>query len=234
MHFIYANAWDKGDYYAKNQDSFGIQTVLTGSGPYGMAMICDGVGSLDKGEYASGVVVREMTEWFYGCGLPLLCKGASKIKLWRSCRRGLQAVHDQLAEIGTTQGVVMGTTFTMLILTRRRYYCFQVGDSICFKVAGKIRIVGKRQVNEHGELFGVVGAGELPDIALQTGRYSSKHRFILCSDGFGRCLSLQALKKVGDYRISCEQTQKLIYEIINRGRRKGEWDNCTVIMIGRK
>ncbi len=234
MHFIYANAWDKGDYYVKNQDSFGIQTVLTGSGPYGMAMICDGVGSLEQGEYASGVVVREMTEWFYACGLPLLCKGASEDKLRRSCRRGLQAVHNQLEEVGAAQGIVMGTTFTMLILTRQRYYCFQVGDSSCYKIARKICTVGKRQMNERGELLGVVGVGELPDIALQTGRYSSKHRFVLCSDGFVRCLTLQALMKVGDYRISREQTQKLIYEIIDRGRRKGERDNCTVIVIGRK
>ncbi len=234
MHFIYANAWDNGDYYTKNQDSFALQIVLTGSGPYGIAMICDGVGSLEQGEYASGVVVREMTEWFYGCALPLLCKGASKIKLLRSCRRGLQAVHNQLIVESLAQGITMGTTFSMLILTKKRYYCFQIGDCSCFKVARTIRTIGKRQVNERGELLGVVGVGELPDLIFKTGRYSRKKRFILCSDGFGRCLTLQALKKLGDYQMPQERIQKMIYEIVDRGRRKGERDNCTVIVIGRK
>ncbi len=234
MHFIHACAWDKGNYYAKNQDSFAVQTVLTGSGPYAMVMICDGVGSLSKGEYASGITVREMTDWFYECGLPLLCQKSAADTLLRSCKRALQAVHKRLMKQAQKDGITMGTTFLMLILTRCQYYCFQIGDCSGFKIGGNIKIIGVKQVNKKGELLGVIGVGNMPDIMFQKGRFKRKERFVICSDGFGRCLNSQALKTLGDYKMSEERIRKLIYEILDRGRRKGERDNCTVIVIGKK
>lgn len=234
MHFSYACIWDKGDYYEVNQDSFALQAVLTGNGPYGMAVVCDGVGSLARGEYASGYVAKAMTTWFWDQALKLLCHGASSGNLLRSCKRALGEVHYHLVEEGHQKGYFMGTTFSMLILAPQCFYFFHIGDCSCYKINRKVKEISVYQVNEQGELLGAVGVGELPELVIKKGRYRRKDRFVLCSDGLNRCMTLQGLKALGNNGLQDADKQKLFKEIVSRGRRKGEKDNCTGIVIGRK
>lgn len=233
MHFTYAEIWDKGDFYTKNQDSFAIQAVYTGSGPFAMAVICDGVGSLARGEYAGGRVVRSMTEWFYDGALQLLCGDASSKKLFRSCKRALGDIHRELKEEGAENGLWMGTTFSMLILGVRQFYYFHIGDCCCYQIGKRICTISRRQVNAEGELLGIVGAGNLPELFFKKGSYHKKDKFMLCSDGYNRCLSAQGLWALSE-NMAIEEAEKLLKEMLHRGRRKGERDNCTGILIGRK
>ncbi len=234
MHFSYACVWDKGDYYEVNQDSFALQTVLTGNGPYGMAVVCDGVGSLARGEYASGCVTEAMTVWFYDHALPLLCKNVSARVLTRSCKRALGEIHYRLAEEGRREGYYMGTTLSMLILAPKSFYFFHIGDCSCYKINKKIKEISMRQVNAKGELLGAIGVGELPNPIIKKGTYRRKDRFVLCSDGLNRSMTVQGLEALGNVKLQEAEKQKLFKEIISRGRQKGERDNCTGIVIGRK
>ena len=234
MHFTYSEVWDKGDYYAINQDSYAIQAVLTGNGPYAMAIVCDGVGSLARGEYAGGVVAGVMTEWFYEQGLPFMCRSISRQKLRRSCIRALGDVHRQLEEEGQKEGVTMGTTFSMLILAPRIFYYFHVGDCECYRIGRRIKKISQSHKGKDGELLSVIGVGRMPQIIMQNGYYSKKDRFLICSDGLNRCLTMQGLKALGkDVKGTKTDKSKLLKEIVLRGRRRGERDNCTGILIGR-
>ncbi|MBQ7766940.1 MAG: protein serine/threonine phosphatase 2C family protein [Lachnospiraceae bacterium] len=234
MHFSYVNLWDKGDYYTKNQDSFSIQSVFTGNGPYAMALVCDGVGSLAKGEYAGGLTAKIITDWFYQNALDLLCRNASKEKLLCSFKRALRDVHEQLLRESGREGIRMGTTCSVLILSARHFYFFHIGDCSCYFIGNKVKEISVKQVNEKGELRGIVGAGRLPDIYFRTGKYKRHQRFLLCSDGYNRCLSMQGLTALASKNLKEMETGKLLQEILQRGRRKGERDNCTAIVIGRK
>lgn len=234
MHFMYANLWDKGDFYARNQDSFSIQAVYTGSGPYAMALICDGVGSLAKGEYAGGVVANVMTNWFYQCAVGLLCRNASKGKILCSFQRALGEAHHQLLCEGEKEGLWMGTTCSLLLLSAKHFYFFHVGDCSCYMIGKKIKEISIKQVNERGELRGIVGAGPLPELYFRSGSYRKKQCFLLCSDGYSRCLSAQGLSALGCGSKTSKVNERLLKEMLQRGRRKGERDNCTAIVIGRK
>lgn len=234
MHFSCANIWDKGDYYTINQDSFAIQAVFTGNGPYGMAMICDGVGSLSDGEYASGTTVETMTTWFYQGALPLLCQNSSEKTLLCSCKRALGDVHRQLSEKGEKKGLLMGTTFSMIILTLHGFYLFHIGDCSCYQIGSVVKELTRPQINTRGELLGVIGVGEMPGLLFKRGKYRRKERFFLCSDGMKRCLSVQGLYALGKNDLTERDLHKLLNEMLHRGRRKGERDNCTGIVIGRK
>ena len=233
MHFRYSCIWDKGDYYEVNQDSYALQAVMTGGGPYALLMVCDGVGSLVKGEYASGLTVTYMTEWFYEQALPALCRRITTKQLYRSVKRALGEVHNRLKKEGELAGKALGTTFSMLILAPGGYYYFYVGDCVCYKIGKKVKKIGKSIHGTQGELLDAVGVGRMPELHIETGRYNRKNTFLLCSDGFHRCLTLQAIMALGRQEKSDKDRKKLLKEIVLRGRGKGEKDNCTGIIIGR-
>ena len=235
MHFSYATLWDKGDFYPINQDSFALQMVLTGAGPFAMALVCDGVGGLSKGEYAGGVVARSMTTWFYEHALVSLCQNKTFHGLYGSFRRALSEVHELLVKEGLEQGICMGTTITMLLLGKRKYYVFHVGDSCCYKIKQKNIKLTKSQTDAQGRLQYAVGVGEMPVIWKKKGRYGKKDTFLLCSDGFERCLSSQALQAIKKNGVGKDgEMRKLLKEILGRGRAKGEKDNCTGIVLKKK
>ncbi len=233
MHFSYSCIWDKGDFYEYNQDSYALQVVMTGSGPYAMVMVCDGVGSLVKGEYASGLTVTFMTEWFYEQALPMLCCKVSAKQLHRSLKRALCEVHNRLKYEGEITGTAIGTTFSMLILAPYKYYYFYVGDCVCYKIGKRVKKVGNNIHGKKGELLHAVGVGDMADIREESGFYSRKNMFLLCSDGFYRCLTLQAIFALAQPGRRNRDKRKLLQEIVIRGRSKGEKDNCTGIIIGR-
>lgn len=235
MHFSYGCTWDKGDYYTVNQDSFALQSVLTGAGPFAMALICDGVGGLSKGEYAGGITAKMMTSWFYEHALDCLCRKKSFRKLFYSFKRALYDVHQLLVKEGKREGILMGTTITMLLMGYHNYYIFHVGDCRCYRIGRNVSMLTKDQKDTKGRLKQAVGVGDMPVIMRRKGRYQRKHMFLLCSDGFARCLDLQALQALEQDKTAGEaDKRKLMEQIVRRGRMKGEKDNCTGIVLRRK
>lgn len=236
MHFHYGFTWDKGDYYVQNQDSFSLQTVLTGRGPAALAIICDGVGGLCRGEYASGYVAKQITTWFYEKALFKSCMHADARSLKRSFQRELADIHGFLQREAEKEGIQMGTTMTVLIVFRRKYYIFHVGDSRCYSLGKKIRLLTCDQVGKKRELLYAVGAGKQPLVYFKHGRCRRKQRFLLCSDGFYRCVTETAFKALEDIHSRSGENfegriNKVLEEVIARGRKKGERDNCTAILL---
>ena len=236
MHFYYGYAWDKGDYYSVNQDSFSLQTVLTGRGPAALAVVCDGVGGLSRGEYASGYVAKQITAWFYEKALPRLCSHKSMKSLKRSFQRELEDIHEFLKEKTEAEGIQMGTTMTVFLVFRKKYCIFHVGDSRCYALGKKRQLLTADQVGKRKELLYAVGVGKQPVIYFKQGRCRRRQRFLLCSDGFAHCLSEQVfliLQKCERKKVVGFETQmnKILEDIIERGRQKGERDNCTAILL---
>ena len=55
---------DVGIFKSTNQDSVLVKHASTDLGEVVMAIICDGMGGLQKGELASATVVRAFSKWF--------------------------------------------------------------------------------------------------------------------------------------------------------------------------
>lgn len=73
MNFIISTATDIGTTKATNQDSFNARVVTTPLGRMAFAVVCDGMGGLDKGEVASASVVNAFCKWAEQ-RLPDLCE----------------------------------------------------------------------------------------------------------------------------------------------------------------
>ena len=56
--------WNKGAVRKSNQDSVLVLKALTSQGRVLLAAVCDGMGGMDRGEYASGYLTEELVTWF--------------------------------------------------------------------------------------------------------------------------------------------------------------------------
>ncbi|MDD6733935.1 MAG: hypothetical protein PUE21_05280, partial [Lachnospiraceae bacterium] len=75
QHFIHCCCYDRGDLNPVNQDAVLFRSVMTMKGPVALLMVCDGVGGLQKGEYASRFVSERVSAWFDEFGIFLAIKG---------------------------------------------------------------------------------------------------------------------------------------------------------------
>lgn len=64
MRFQVAYHTDIGREKSTNQDSLGVLEANTDEGRLLLAVLCDGMGGLDKGEVASAALIRAFEAWF--------------------------------------------------------------------------------------------------------------------------------------------------------------------------
>lgn len=58
-----------------------VRSAMTKEGEILLAAVCDGMGGLEKGEVASGEVIRALARWFEET-LPLLLLGSRRKREW--------------------------------------------------------------------------------------------------------------------------------------------------------
>ena len=64
MNFRLAYLTDIGNTKKVNQDAIGFKEIEFENHKYALAIVCDGMGGLQKGEMASATVVKSILEWF--------------------------------------------------------------------------------------------------------------------------------------------------------------------------
>lgn len=64
MHYFATADTDIGNTKSTNQDSLLIKHASYCGGEVMLAVICDGMGGLSKGELASATVIKEFSKWF--------------------------------------------------------------------------------------------------------------------------------------------------------------------------
>ena len=79
MKLLSAACSDRGIKKKINQDSLLVRSAMTKEGEILLAAVCDGMGGLEKGEVASGEVIRALARWFEET-LPLLLSGGQEKK----------------------------------------------------------------------------------------------------------------------------------------------------------
>ncbi|MFR0666029.1 MAG: PP2C family protein-serine/threonine phosphatase [Faecalimonas umbilicata] len=81
MKLLSAACSDRGIKKKINQDSLLVRSAMTKEGEILLAAVCDGMGGLEKGEVASGEVIRALVRWFEET-LPLLLSGEQRKREW--------------------------------------------------------------------------------------------------------------------------------------------------------
>ena len=122
MNFIVSAKTDIGIVKNTNQDSLSVKIINTSIGRMSFAVLCDGMGGLAKGEVASASVIRAFDEWTRN-DFPLLCRdnidGNTIRAQWETI---LREQNNTIKKYGIKQGVRLGTTAVIVLITENNYY----------------------------------------------------------------------------------------------------------------
>lgn len=250
MKYMAAAETDIGIYRATNQDSLMIKQAQTIYGEVLMAVICDGMGGLSKGELASATVVRAFESWFeneFPDELENLDMNTVSEK-WSSMLKDLNI---EIALYGQKYGIKMGTTFTGMLMAKDRYFIVHVGDTRVYQIDTNVtqltkdhtyvaREIDKGTITEleaethekRNTLLQCIGASKTIDPQIISGNIE-KCVYMLCSDGFRHEISnAEFLNNLNpDLQIGKERMHLNLRKLIDENKKRNERDNISAILI---
>lgn len=228
--------WNKGAVSDINQDSLILMQALTSHGRVLMAAVCDGVGSMDMGEYASGYLTKELMAWFYDGLMDALGRKNSLCVVRRSLERKLYRIQCRMYEYAEERGQKMGTTLSMLILWEKKYMLWNLGDSRIYRLASgrkkEIHMMNPKSMEESGKMAKCIGSMGFFSPEFMTGTVKSGEAFLICSDAFRRRLTSEEIVEVlAPADMTEERCKKRLRELGEAAMRRGECENLSAVYV---
>lgn len=252
MKFIISANTDVGNFKATNQDSLTVKVMNTKQGRMAFAVLCDGMGGLDKGEVASASVIRAFDEWMKSM-LPELCEAQLQDALIkRQWEHIIASQNERIKNYGARQGVKLGTTVVVMLLTQSRYYLMNVGDSRAYELTSEIRQLTHDQTfvarevllgnmtEEQAEkderrsvLLQCVGASDEVYPEMYFGKTAVDAVYMLCSDGFHHEISRDEIyeRLQPGVLFDAATMSKNTAALIELNKQRKERDNISALLI---
>lgn len=252
MNFIVSATTDIGNVKATNQDSLSIKVINTKLGRMVFAILCDGMGGLEKGEVASASVIRAFNDWVY-TELPKLCEGTIEDSVIRSQWDSIiSQQNDTIKSYGARQGVKLGTTAVVMLVTQTRYYIMNVGDSRAYELYDTIKQLTADQTfvarevalgnmteeqaqndERRNVLLQCVGASDVVYPDMFFGDTKQDAVYMLCSDGFRHEITATEIyEKLQPGVLFDENIMNInTRELIDLNKMRNERDNISVALI---
>lgn len=252
LDFLVSAYSDIGIRKETNQDSVLVEVAGYGQDRIAFAVICDGMGGLDRGELASAAVVRTFSDWFQKTFPQMLQDGFSEKMLKYQWQTILEDLDRRIAVYGEQKGITLGTTVVGILIYQGRYYTVNVGDSRIYCIDDTITCLTKDQSYVQREvdagrmtpqqantdkrrniLLQCVGASEYMEPEYDTGKIATGQVYMLCSDGFRHIITEDEM-----YERLCPdelKTEKDMLEnaayLTELNKKRKEEDNISVALI---
>lgn len=201
MHYIATADTDVGISKTTNQDSVLIKHASTDIGEVLMAIVCDGMGGLAKGELASATVIRAFSKWFDE-ELPYELENVDMQVIGGKWSLMLKSLNVQILEYGQQLGSNLGTTFSGILFVDDKYVIVHVGDTRIYHIGSTLHQLTTDQTfvareisrgtmtaeqaktdKRRNLLLQCVGASKNVDPQILCGT-AEKGAYMICSDGF--------------------------------------------------
>lgn len=250
MRYLVTADSDVGIVKKTNQDSICAFHANSPVGEIVMAIVCDGMGGLTKGELASATVVRAFSNWFQTKLKYELVKLDMQV-IAGKWELMLKELNIKIMSYGKQYQTSLGTTFTGILIIGDAYTAVHVGDTRLYYigaemqqltedhtvVAQKIRrgeITQDQAETDHQRnvLTQCIGASPriIPQILFGT---VSDGTYLLCSDGFRHKISALEIQRAFQKNMLSTpsqmhaQAKKMILTVKQRQER----DNISALLI---
>lgn len=252
MNYIISACTDIGNTKNTNQDSFGAKILSTKQGKMVFAVLCDGMGGLSKGEVASATVVNAFSQWAE-IRLPELCENEiTDSDIRNDWVQIVTDFNEKIKSYGKKSGISLGTTVTAILITDRRYYIINVGDTRAYEIFDSVKILTKDQtvVAREVELGNIteeeaktdprrsvllqcIGASDVVYPDMFFGDTAQNAVYMLCSDGFRHEISEQEIYQYlhPDVMLNSDGMKLNMDKLIEINKQRQECDNITVLSI---
>lgn len=250
MHYMATADTDIGIKKQTNQDSILIKHGQCEKGEILLAVICDGMGGLKKGEVASATVVKKFSEWF-DSELPFELKNLDMNIIADKWSLLLKDLNLKIAEYGQQDGIRLGTTFTGVLFIDDQYLAVHVGDTRLYQLdsglkqlttdhtfvareirRGNLTVEQAKKDKRRNMLLQCVGASERIEPEILTGTVQ-QGAYMLCSDGFRHEISeseiYESLNPVN--LINKEAMHNNVKYLIEQVKKRNEKDNISAVLV---
>lgn len=253
MNYIVSAATDIGNTKDTNQDAYSVRVYMTPLGKMTLAVLCDGMGGLAKGEVASATVINAFLRWGE-TRLGLLCEKGSitDADIRQEWTRLVTDYNAKIKSYGNSNGINLGTTLTAILLTDNRYFVINVGDSRTYELTGFFKLLTKDQSLVEREielgrlteeqartdprrsvLLQCIGASDSVSPDFYFGQTQKDAVYMLCSDGFRHEITPEEIySALGPGVLTDENImQANMVGLINLNKSRFERDNITVVCV---
>jgi len=253
MKYIVTADTDIGISKETNQDSICVRVANTKVGQVVMAIICDGMGGLSKGEVASATVIREFCTWFEQ-ELPTKISKLNWQDIADIWDKMLKNLNSKIMKYGKRNNENIGTTITGMFIMNDKYMVVNVGDSRLYKInstrsikqltedqtlvqqeikRGNLTLSEAKKDPRRSVLLQCVGASKTVIPEIRFGKIENKCIYMLCSDGFRHEIEEDEIAekltpKIVNYKEIMHENSIFL---INAVKSRQEKDNISVILI---
>lgn len=241
-----------------NQDSVLIKVASTDYGEVMLAVVCDGMGGLAKGEVASAALIKAFSDWFEQEFPEILYNkrtenGIDRLELENEMNQLVLEVGERIYRYGEMSHVAMGTTVAVLLMAEGKYHILNVGDSRVYKLnetglnqltkdqtfvqkemdQGRMTPEEAKVHPQRNVLLQCVGASEIIIPEFSHGEYKTGEVYMVCSDGFRHVIAKEEFEKLMEPKKM--DTEKALKDVavycteLNKSRQ--EKDNISVILL---
>lgn len=251
MHFIATADTDIGISKDTNQDSALIKHAKSDGKEILLAVICDGMGGLSKGELASATVVRAFAKWFDE-ELPYELNNVDLQVIGAKWSLLLKELNVQILEYSKENNIDgVGTTFSGILFIDDQYVIGHVGDTRVYHIGasltqlttdqtfvareisrGTMTLEQSRTDKRHNLLLQCIGASKAVEPQLICGK-AEKGAYMLCSDGFRHEISeaeiYESLNPIN--LMNKDAMHNNAKYLIEQVKKREEKDNISVLLI---
>lgn len=252
MEVLTAAYTDVGIKKAGNQDSLCVKIAETSVGKVVLAVICDGMGGLSKGEVASASVINAFSEWFdHELSAQLAKMDMDDIQYrWD---RIIKEQNQRIAEYGRKVRIQLGTTLTALLLIDSKFMMIgHVGDSRVYRINHKLEVMTDDQTVVGRELkrgnitleqaksdprknvlLQCIGASKHVEPEFTYSKPEPGEVYMLCSDGFRHMISEHEIYRAFSPQILVDEAvmEQNAKELVELNKQRQETDNITVVLV---
>jgi len=211
--FVGACVSERGAVRPINQDSILFKLLKGKKGNIAIGVILDGVGGLERGELASGLLKTEFENWL---------EGLEK-------RRDISAIEADIS---------FGTTLSLIILAEKYFFTLNIGDSRVYLLRDELLsitdddIVVKKKNGYYKKLLSnYMGRSDELIFSENCGQIRQGDVFLFCSDGFYHMLKSSDLLRLRDELIKPDDIEEELKQLVNTMIIRGEKDNISAGII---
>ena len=187
-----------------------------------LAVICDGVGSLADGAFASGTAVRLLSKWFDGI--------ATTQRIGLKLRDAILDINATIVTEAKQNKMDTASTLSALLLLDHEYFFVHIGDSRIYCCEnGAVSVLTSDDVSESGKLTAYIGRKEEIFLQYAEGEATGK-TFLVCSDGLYKRMDMGFLtSKIKS--LNKRTLKELIEDLPKSVIERGEQDNISLALV---
>lgn len=254
MRFIATADTDVGISKNTNQDSVLIKHAKVEGEEVLLAVVCDGMGGLSKGELASATVIRAFAKWFDE-ELPYELETVDLQVIGAKWSLLLKELNAQILEYSKENGIEgIGTTFSGILFIGDQYVIGHVGDTRVYHIGASLTQLTTDQTfvareisrgtmtpeqartdKRRNLLLQCIGASKVVEPQIICGK-TEKGAYMLCSDGFRHEITeaeiYESLNPIN--LMNKDAMHNNAKYLIEQVKRREEKDNISVLLIKAK